>query len=146
MNNLSNFWLGDDYYSEMCVVLTIPELVNQYNKYYNRDYGTENWPCCAGSPSEHNKSIQKRIFCRLGSRQQEFEAQQLWVGRRDIIMCISRIYNWSLVNQIETDRLRTWPGPDELSELGRFICHCWFDVAGGEPDNGVGRLIMEFAC
>jgi hypothetical protein len=106
---------------------SIPELVNSYN---NCD----------------NEKVRSLMISKLGSRKNEFEVQQHWVGCRDIIMCISRMYKWSLINQIETDRLRTWPGPDELSELGRFICHCWFDVAGGEPDNGVGRLIMEFAC
>ena len=55
----------------------------------------------------------------------------------------------SLVHQVEEERYRTLP-PD-LS--GRFIAHCWFDIAGSDkrridtdkPDNGIGRLIMSFA-
>ena len=69
------------------------------------------------------------------------------------------MYLWSKANQIESDLYRTLP--DDLSKLGKFICHCWFDVAGGSNDeakergegggnystlgNGVGRLILEFS-
>ncbi len=53
------------------------------------------------------------------------------------------------MHQVEEERYRTLP-PD-LS--GRFIAHCWFDIAGSDkrridtdkPDNGIGRLIMSFA-
>jgi hypothetical protein len=72
------------------------------------------------------------------------------MNRSVLMMCLSRVYGWSLLNQIEADARRTLP--DDLSVLGRFICKCWFDVAGGvnnmdndKPDNGVGRLIMSFA-
>ncbi len=36
--------------------------------------------------------------------------------------------------------------PPYLTPLGSFILKCWFDIAGGGIDNGVGRLIMGFAC
>ena len=55
--------------------------------------------------------------------------------------------------------------PADLTPLGCFILRCWFDIAGGrgggindenlnekpikaqdKADNGVGRLIMRFAC
>jgi hypothetical protein len=52
---------------------------------------------------------------------------------------------------IESERYRTLP--DDLSPLGCFIAHCWFDVAGSDKrkcdtdnaDNGIARLIMRFA-
>ncbi len=40
--------------------------------------------------------------------------------------------------------------PKDLSELGKFVCHCWFDIGGGTNEkkkknvNGIGRLIMQF--
>jgi hypothetical protein len=68
---------------------------------------------------------------------------QRWMNRSILMMCVNSVYNWSVENQIEDERYRTLPG--NLPKLGRFIAHCWFDVAGGEPDNGIGRLIMSFA-
>jgi ankyrin repeat protein len=72
---------------------------------------------------------------------------QRWMNRSILMMCVSRVYAWSLSNQIEDVKYRTLP--DDLPQLGCFICKCWFDVAGGgnkddKPDNGVGRLIMQF--
>ena len=72
-------------------------------------------------------------------------------------MAVSRVYAWSLSNQIESDAHRTLPS--DISSLGQFVLRCWFDVGGGGgsanqedsskkrdlPDNGVGRLIMRFA-
>jgi ankyrin repeat protein len=68
---------------------------------------------------------------------------QRWMNRMTLMLCVNRVYKWSLSNQIEDERCRTLP--DDLSVLGRYIAHCWFDVAGGEPDNGIARLIMSFA-
>jgi hypothetical protein len=75
---------------------------------------------------------------------------QRWMNRSMLMMCLSRVYGWSLSNQREDERYRTLP--DDLPKLGRFICKCWFDVAGGDnkvdddqPDNGIARLIMSFA-
>jgi hypothetical protein len=75
---------------------------------------------------------------------------QRWMNRKILMLCISRVYGWSLRNQIDDERYRTLP--DDLSKLGCFICQCWFDVAGGDnkidedtPDNGIARLIMSYA-
>jgi hypothetical protein len=64
---------------------------------------------------------------------------------------LTRVYGWSLLNQIEDEKYRTLP--DDLSSIGRFIAHCWFDVGGSDkrkidedkPDNGIARLVMSFA-
>jgi hypothetical protein len=76
--------------------------------------------------------------------------EQRWINRKELMLCLSRVYGWSLRNQIEDERHRTLP--DNVSSIGRFIAHCWFDVAGGDnkidvdkPDNGIARLIMSFA-
>jgi hypothetical protein len=67
-----------------------------------------------------------------------------------LMLCLSSVYKWSLLNQKEDERYRTLP--DDLSVIGHCIAHCWFDVAGDDnkldslkPDNGIGRLIMSFA-
>jgi ankyrin repeat protein len=80
---------------------------------------------------------------------QENVRTQRWMNRMVLMMCVSSVYKWSLLNQIEDEKYRTLP--DDLPELGSFICKCWFDVAGGDnkvdddtPDNGIGRLIMSF--
>jgi hypothetical protein len=72
------------------------------------------------------------------------------MNRKELMLCLTRVYQWSLLNQIDDEKYRTLP--DDLSTLGRFICKCWFDVAGGDnkiaedkPDNGIARLIMSFA-
>jgi hypothetical protein len=54
--------------------------------------------------------------------------QQRWLNRRMLFLAIYRIYQWSVANQVEDEARRTL-SPD-LSDLGRFICQCWFDVAG----------------
>jgi hypothetical protein len=69
-----------------------------------------------------------------------------------LILCLNYTYQWSLLNQKEEERYRTLP--DDLSPLGCFIAHCWFNVAGNDkrkcdtdkPDNGIARLIMSFAA
>jgi hypothetical protein len=68
---------------------------------------------------------------------------QRWMNRSILMISVNRVYKWSLLNQIDDERYRTLP--DDLPDLGRFIAHCWIDVAGGKPDNGIGRLIMSFA-
>jgi ankyrin repeat protein len=70
--------------------------------------------------------------------------EQNWLNRRNLAMIISRVYAWSLANQIESDVYRTFPS--DVSPLGLFILKCWFDAAGGGIGNGVGRIIMSFAC
>jgi hypothetical protein len=76
---------------------------------------------------------------------------QRWLNRRTLLLALYRTYQWSLDNQVLTDARRTLP-PD-LSGVGKFICQCWFDVAGGGKDgsiasdtlgNGIGRLIMQY--
>jgi ankyrin repeat protein len=76
---------------------------------------------------------------------------QRWLNRRTLLLALYRTYKWSLDNQVLTDARRTLP-PD-LSGVGKFICQCWFDVAGGGKyesetsdtlGNGIGRLIMQF--
>jgi hypothetical protein len=78
--------------------------------------------------------------------------EQRWLNRSVLMLSVNRVYQWSIINQIEVERYRTLP--DDLSVLGKFIARCWFDVAGSDknkadesdsPDNGVGRLIMSFA-
>jgi hypothetical protein len=75
---------------------------------------------------------------------------QRWINRRILLLALYRTYQWSLANQVEDDARRTLP-PDS-SKVGRFICQCWFDCAGGGNDvnntadtigNGIGRLIMQ---
>jgi ankyrin repeat protein len=75
---------------------------------------------------------------------------QRWLNRSMLMMCLTRVYGWSLINQIEEEKYRTLP--DDLSGIGWFVAHCWFDVAGSDnkidedkPDNGIARLIMSFA-
>jgi hypothetical protein len=75
---------------------------------------------------------------------------QRWMNRKELMMCVNSVYKWSLSNQIEDEKYRTLP--DNLAGVGRFIAHCWFDVAGDDnkfgsskPDNGIARLIMSFA-
>jgi hypothetical protein len=76
---------------------------------------------------------------------------QRWLNHRTLLLSLYRTYQWSLANQIEDDARRTLP--HKLSDVGKFICQCWFDVAGGGNDmnnmadtigNGIGRLIMQF--
>ena len=57
-----------------------------------------------------------------------------------------RIFSWSVSNQIESDAHRTLPSDSDMSSLGRFICRCWFDIGGGSISNGIGKLIVSFAC
>jgi hypothetical protein len=76
---------------------------------------------------------------------------QRWLNRRTLFLALYRTYQWSLANQVEDDARRTLP--PALSGVGKFICQCWFDVAGGGKSidvasdtlgNGIGRLIMQF--
>jgi hypothetical protein len=67
---------------------------------------------------------------------------QRWINRKEFLMCANHLYNWSVENQIESEYYRTLP--EGLSVLGRFIVHCFFDAAGGDIGNGIGRLIMHF--
>jgi hypothetical protein len=69
------------------------------------------------------------------------------MNRKELMMCLSRVYGWSLLNQIDDERYRTLP--DDLPQLGRFICQRWFDVAGSDNaidgdkrDNGIAHLII----
>jgi hypothetical protein len=76
---------------------------------------------------------------------------QTWLNRKDLLLALYRIYLWSLANQVEADARCTLP--PALSDLGKFICHCWFDCAGGGKNidiaadtlgNGIGHLIMQY--
>jgi hypothetical protein len=80
---------------------------------------------------------------------------QRWLNRSVLLLAIYRTYQWFLANQIKDDAHRTLP-PD-LSEVGKFICRCWFDCAGGGKDdsiasasdtigNGIGWLIMQYCA
>jgi hypothetical protein len=76
---------------------------------------------------------------------------QRWINRKELILCLDYLYNWSVANQVEAEVCRTLP--PALTNVGTFICRCWFDCAGGGNNNnaaadtlgnGVGRLIMQF--
>jgi hypothetical protein len=76
---------------------------------------------------------------------------QRWLNRRTLLLALYRVYQWSLANQVEDDARRTLP--PALSDIGKFVARCFFDVAGGGKSNeqsadtlgnGIGRLIMQF--
>jgi hypothetical protein len=67
---------------------------------------------------------------------------QRWMNRKELLLCLHHVFNWSVENQIEAQVHRTLPSA--LSGVGRFVAHCFFDVAGGELGNGIARLITEF--
>jgi hypothetical protein len=67
---------------------------------------------------------------------------QRWINRKEFIMCLHYTYNWSVENQVEDDAHRTLPS--DLSKVGHFVAHCFFDAAGGEYGNGIARLITQY--
>jgi hypothetical protein len=67
---------------------------------------------------------------------------QRWTNRSPLILSVNYLYNWSIENQIEDQVHRTLPA--DLSGVGHFVAHCFFDVGGGRPDNGIARLITQY--
>jgi hypothetical protein len=67
---------------------------------------------------------------------------QRWINRSPLILSANRLYNWSIENQIEAQVHRTLPA--DLSSAGYLVSHCFFDIGGGRPDNGIARLITQF--
>jgi hypothetical protein len=67
---------------------------------------------------------------------------QRWLNRCHLILCANYLYNWSVENQVEDQFHRTLPA--DLSSVGHFVAHCFFDVAGGDFGNGIARLITEY--
>jgi hypothetical protein len=64
--------------------------------------------------------------------------RQTWLNRRELLLALYRVVKWSLTNQVEADARRTLH--PSLSDLGKFICHCWFDCAGSGKDmNAAGK-------
>jgi hypothetical protein len=53
------------------------------------------------------------------------------------------VFNWSLANQIESERLMTLPA--DVSSIGIFVAHCWMHVDAFNVSNGIALLIMKFA-
>jgi ankyrin repeat protein len=101
------------------------------------DYVMEELPEMFSHDGEHSKILRNnRLFSK------KYLNDTDWLKRKELLCCLTHIFNWSLVNQDETERLRTWPA--DLSEEGKLICRAWFDVAGGYIDNGIGRLILSF--
>jgi hypothetical protein len=68
--------------------------------------------------------------------------EQIWINRKELLLCLNYIFNWSVANQIDEQVHRTLPS--DLSNVGHFAAHCFFDVGGGELGNGIGRLIMQY--
>jgi ankyrin repeat protein len=69
--------------------------------------------------------------------------EQRWIERRVFMMCLDRVFNWSLANQIESERLMTLP--TDVSSVGLFVAHCCINVDASSVSNGIARLIMQFA-
>jgi hypothetical protein len=69
--------------------------------------------------------------------------EQRWIARRTLILSLDRVFNWSLANQIESEFYMTLPS--DLSSIGRFLAHCWLHVDASGVDNGIARLLMQFA-
>jgi hypothetical protein len=67
---------------------------------------------------------------------------QRWTNRSPLILSTNRLLNWSVENQIEAQVYRTLPA--NLSSVGHFVTHCFFDVGGGILGNGIARLITQF--
>jgi hypothetical protein len=69
--------------------------------------------------------------------------EQRWIVRRAFMMCLNRVFNWSLANQIESERLMTLP--TDLSSIGLLVARCCMHVVASSVSNGIARLIMQFA-
>jgi hypothetical protein len=69
--------------------------------------------------------------------------EQCWIERRVFMMCLDRVFKWSVANQIESERLMTLPA--DLSSDGLLIAKCCMHVDASSVSNGIARLIMEFA-
>jgi hypothetical protein len=75
------------------------------------------------------------VFHLLILMQQQLNlCMQRWMKRSLSMLCMSRVYNRSLLNQRERERYRTLP--NDLSQLGAGaslgLRHYWFDVAGSD--------------
>jgi hypothetical protein len=68
--------------------------------------------------------------------------EQIWINRKDLLLCLNYTFNWSVANQIDEQVHRTLPS--DLIGAGHFVAHCFFDVGGGELGNGIARLIMQY--
>jgi hypothetical protein len=69
--------------------------------------------------------------------------EQRWIERRVFMMCLDRVFKWSLANQIESERLMTLPAG--LSSIGLLVAKCCVHVDASSVSNGIARLIMHFA-
>jgi hypothetical protein len=67
---------------------------------------------------------------------------QRWINRSLLILSTNKLFKWSVENQIASEFHRTLP--PNLTGVGHFVAHCFFDVAGGDFGNGIARLITEF--
>jgi hypothetical protein len=69
--------------------------------------------------------------------------EQRWIERRALMMSIDRIFNWSVANQVESERLMTLPA--DLSSIGLLVAECCMHVDAISVSNGIARLIMEYS-
>jgi ankyrin repeat protein len=69
--------------------------------------------------------------------------EQRWIARRALMMCLDRVFNWSLANQIVSEFYMTLP--PGLSSAGMLVARCCMHVDASSVSNGIARLIMEFA-
>jgi ankyrin repeat protein len=68
--------------------------------------------------------------------------EQIWINRKELILCLNYVFNWSVENQVKAEVYRTLPS--DLTGVGRFVASCFFDVAGGDFGNGIARLITQY--
>jgi hypothetical protein len=69
--------------------------------------------------------------------------EQHWIERRVFMMCLDRVFDWSKIHQIESERLMTLP--TDLPSDGMLVAHCCMNVDASSVSNGIARLIMQFA-
>jgi hypothetical protein len=84
---------------------------------------------------------QSPLYCESEYYQVNLRTQR-WLARSSLFLCIARVYNWSLANQVESEVRRTLP--DDMSGLARFLSHCCLHVDGSAVDNGIARHIITY--
>jgi hypothetical protein len=116
---------------------------------YREDYRGLNTAKVLALLAKHgvkNRKIPDRFQSELYFKSTYYDAhlrEQRWIARRALMMCLNSVCNWSRANQIESERLMTLPA--DLSSIGLFVARCWLHVDASGVDNGIARLIMEFA-